>query len=62
MDRNRAKRRLRAALRDVSQLPRADLVLIARPSSVDCDFAELTREVTGLIKAVRDEAGPGAIS
>lgn len=62
MERNRAKRRLRAVLRDVGALPGADLVLIARPTCVRCDFAELTQDVTGLVETARDGASSGASS
>lgn len=54
--RNRAKRRLRAVLRQ-TDLPEAmDLVLLARPGAGTCPFGELREEVETLIGRARERA------
>lgn len=47
--RNRAKRRLRAVLRELPLVEGADLVVIARASAVDCEFDELRDDVHALV-------------
>ncbi len=62
--RNRAKRRLRAVVRDVfpaNAIHGADHVLIARPDSLAQPFAQLSADVTkALAKAVRRMASHAA--
>ena len=55
--RNRVRRRLRAALSatpmsPTSQLPPGWYLIGARPGIVELSFAQLTREVIGLVSAV----------
>lgn len=54
VERNRAKRRLRAVVRTLDVGGGLDLVVIARASAVECEFAELIGEVEELIPAVRE--------
>jgi ribonuclease P protein component len=54
--RNRAKRRLRAALRETVLPPGHDLVVIARPSAVSCEFDELVGDVGALVRRGRRSA------
>lgn len=54
VDRNRAKRRLRAVVRTVELPAGLDVVVIARASAVACGFPELTRDVESLVATVRD--------
>lgn len=56
VDRNRAKRRLRAALRQRSPPAGTDVVVIARPTAVTCPFAELLRDVEALIAQVDERS------
>jgi ribonuclease P protein component len=56
--RNRVRRRLRAALSatptsPTSQLPPGWYLIGARPGIVELSFAQLTREVIGLVSAVQ---------
>lgn len=62
VDRNRAKRRLRAVMREVALPLGADVVVIARASAVSCGFEELERDVAGLIEVVWEEPNAGARS
>jgi ribonuclease P protein component len=57
--RNRAKRRLRAVLRQMELPSGVDLVVIARESAVSAPFAELVEDVAGLVGqlGVREGAG-----
>lgn len=54
VDRNRAKRRLRAVLRALNLPAGVDLVVVARASAVACGFPLLTRDVEALVATVRD--------
>lgn len=56
VDRNRAKRRLRAALRQRPPAAGTDVVVIARPTAVTCAFAELVRDVDALIAQVDERS------
>lgn len=49
MQRNRAKRRLRAVARERELPPGTDLVIIARPSAATCGFTDLVQDVESLI-------------
>lgn len=49
MQRNRAKRRLRAVARVVELPSGTDVVIIARASAVTCGFADLVQDVEALI-------------
>lgn len=56
VQRNRAKRRLRAVARE-QELPRGmDVVIIARASAVTCGFAELAQDVGSLMDQVAARA------
>lgn len=58
--RNRAKRRLRAALQQ-SPVPRGmDVVVVARSPALTTDFADLTSEVTRLLDRVSTRAAAPA--
>ena len=58
--RNRAKRRLRAALQQ-SPAPRGmDVVVVGRSPALTTDFAELASELTRLLDRVRTRAGAPA--
>lgn len=53
--RNRTKRRLRAAAREIFPtlaLPDTDYVLIGRYNTADCDFADLCRNMTLALKRI----------
>ena len=50
VQRNRAKRRLRAAVRGSELGSGLDLVLVARPAALTCDFPGLQREVVELLR------------
>lgn len=54
VQRNRAKRRLRAVVRTLEVGAGLDLVVIARASAADCEFPELVSDVEGLVAAVRE--------
>lgn len=55
--RNRAKRRLRAALHQ-TPVPRGlDVVVVGRSPALTTDFTALTSEVARLLDRVRDRAG-----
>lgn len=49
MQRNRAKRRLRAVARAIVLSPGTDVVVIARASAATCRFADLVQDVEALI-------------
>lgn len=52
--RNRIKRRMRAAVRGVENIPEADLAIIARPEVLNMPFEKLVSEISQAIaKAVR---------
>lgn len=59
--RNRAKRRLRAALHEISAPRGLDVVVVGRPPALSMDFTTLTGEVGRLLERVgsRAAAGPG---
>lgn len=53
--RNRVKRRLRAAAREIfpqQGRPQTDYVLIGRYNTVDCDFAELKKNMSWALKKI----------
>lgn len=54
--RNRAKRRLRAVLRDIDLPAAMDLVLLARADAVSCPFGELREDVETLVGRARERA------
>lgn len=56
--RNRAKRRLRAALDRTAVPPGLDVVVVARSPALTADFADLTDEVGRLIGRVSHRAAP----
>lgn len=64
VERNRAKRRLRAAAQAIlpeAALPRTDYVLIARPATLDRPFDKLLKDLAQTIAAahVRVQTGAG---
>lgn len=56
VDRNRAKRRLRAVMRSTALPKGTDLVVLARASAVSCCFDELVEDVTALVAHVHEAA------
>ncbi|QBI20001.1 ribonuclease P protein component [Egibacter rhizosphaerae] len=56
VDRNRAKRRLRAGLREVGVEPGHDVVVVARPRAVTAPFKGLCSELAALLPGGRDGA------
>lgn len=59
--RNRTKRRLRAAAREVfpcHALPQTDYVLIGRYNTATCDFAELKQNMTIALKRINKLLSP----
>ncbi|MDP8971122.1 MAG: ribonuclease P protein component [Actinomycetota bacterium] len=59
VQRNRAKRRLRAALATATVPPGTDVVIVARPATLTVSFGALTAELSDLLArvALRGQAG-----
>lgn len=57
--RNRAKRRLRAVMRETALPEGVDLVVIARASAVTCRYRELAADVEELVESIRGRERSG---